>query len=712
MDGNQESLIITTVGKLSASEGVNSFNYKDQVYEKLIYWCDFEQLLGKIRFIPDTFNLISKNILDLKKYTGFYLNTRIIDGHQFLVLFYSNPALRISPKNKEEKKFLLRTFFDEISDTNFLQAFEDKPTSRQLSLTEFYEKLRTSHEHDDLESGFDVQHKNLRPILRPYQVKGVQWMLKRELQADQLPAHFSTLRSKFNSQQVVYYDKYSQQLFKNAPKLYKVPSGGLLTDEMGLGKTVEVISLLLMNPRKLKRKFEEVEDSNIIFETSTKQSGRVKCICQSQKSKKKMIDCTSCQTRQHKSCVLRYEISLEDDYMCPFCWKASGKFVESQTTLIVTPSSIKNQWKEEIQKHVADTSFKTLMYSGIGSGWISPNEMAKFDVIITDFNTCSRELYFCGETGDRSLRHDKKFEYPPSPLKAINFWRVVLDEAQMVENKTNRPSQMIKQLSAVHRWATTGTPIEKDSLRNLSGLLFFLNLEPYTDEKLFDYLLYDYNAGRYEETIDILSKVMWRTCKKNVEHEIRIPKQSEVVHLVDMTSLQECFYRQAHNIAKPVFLKNVETYLLRFGPVELVAQQRNNKCVFIRQRVLDVSLKNRFLHQFNNATIKIFFEPLRRLRQDCTIPSIFHQSSDQRTIKQTLKPEQLHDHLVSKTSIETKSALRTICSSINGIAALKFAEEKYDEAISCYNQVLKLAKDYSKSGFVAVDSMVSLTSTF
>lgn len=62
--------------------------------------------------------------------------------------------------------------------------------------------------------------------------------------------------------------------------------------------------------------------------------------------------------------------------------------------------------------------------------------------------------------------------------------------------------------------------------------------------------------------------------------------------------------------------------------------------------------------------------------------------------------------MLSKTSIEAKSALRTVCSSINGIAAIKIAEEKYEEATNLYNQVLKLAKDYT--GVVCVDSMVQI----
>lgn len=257
---------------------------------------------------------------------------------------------------------------------------------------------------------------------------------------------------------------------------------------------------------------------------------------------------------------------------------------------------------------------------------------------------------------------------------------------------------MVAQLPAVHRWATTGTPVEKNSICCLYGLVFFLNLQPYTDERLFDCLFNEYRLGNPEAMIKVLSTVMWRTCKKNVEHEINIPKQTEIMHQVEMTSLQEYFYRQVHVSTKPLFMKNMLAYLSRNAPFQVPNGP-------VTERVIDLTMKNKFLYQLNNATLKIFLEPLRKLRQDCTIPSIFHQN-DQVRVRQTLRPEQLHDHLVTKTSIETKSALRTVCSSINGIAAIKISENKFGEAVGLYKQVLKLATEYTT--FVAVDSMLQI----
>lgn len=229
-----------------------------------------------------------------------------------------------------------------------------------------------------------------------------------------------------------------------------------------------------------------------------------------------------------------------------------------------------------------------------------------------------------------------------------------------------------------------------------------MNYNPFSNAKIFDCLWNGYRCGKPDEMICILSKVMWRTSKKNVEHEIDIPMQKEVVHEIDMTDLQKCFYQQVHLATIPQFQKSIQDYLLRNGNIEWTPKFGQ----MVGKRVVDSSMKDKFLYQLNNATIKKFLEPLRQLRQDCTIPSIMHQSNDQTRTKQTLRPEQLHEHLVAKTSLEAKSSLRTICSSLNGIAAIRIAQERYDDAINIYEQVLQLAKDYKD--VVCVDSMLQI----
>ena len=51
-----------------------------------------------------------------------------------------------------------------------------------------------------------------------------------------------------------------------------------------------------------------------------------------------------------------------------------------------------------------------------------------------------------------------------SPLLSLRWWRVVIDEAQMVESGTAKAAAMARRLPAMHRWAVSGTPMGRGRL--------------------------------------------------------------------------------------------------------------------------------------------------------------------------------------------------------------------------------------------------------
>ena len=74
-----------------------------------------------------------------------------------------------------------------------------------------------------------------------------------------------------------------------------------------------------------------------------------------------------------------------------------------------------------------------------------------------------------------------------SPLAMLGFWRIVLDEAQVVSNTNSAAALMASALWRRHAWVVTGTPVNA-KLSELQGLLAFLDVRPFADPQAFHLL--------------------------------------------------------------------------------------------------------------------------------------------------------------------------------------------------------------------------------
>lgn len=61
----------------------------------------------------------------------------------------------------------------------------------------------------------------------------------------------------------------------------------------------------------------------------------------------------------------------------------------------------------------------------------------------------------------RTGRYARRYDRLTSPLMFLQWWRICLDEGQMVDSAVKHSSQIAKCLASVNRWAVTGTPIQK-----------------------------------------------------------------------------------------------------------------------------------------------------------------------------------------------------------------------------------------------------------
>ena len=123
-------------------------------------------------------------------------------------------------------------------------------------------------------------------------------------------------------------------------------------------------------------------------------------------------------------------------------------------TLLVAPTSVLGNWRREIERFTP--SLRIFMHHGIAR-FRDPAEFRatclEHDVVVTSYAL---------------VRKDEKL------LTPVQWQRVVLDEAQNIKNPQSAQTRAVLKLSARHRLALTGTPVE-NRLLDLWSIFQFLN---------------------------------------------------------------------------------------------------------------------------------------------------------------------------------------------------------------------------------------------
>nr|XP_015905022.3 E3 ubiquitin-protein ligase SHPRH [Parasteatoda tepidariorum] len=515
-----------------------------------------------------------------------------------------------------------------------------------------------------------VSHELLIPELRPYQSQAVDWMLNCEKSSNslnQLEIHDLYCEFKSKNGPSIYFHKYGGFFVKEKYRPVPRSKGGILCDEMGLGKTVEVIACILLNPRPsmiVESASKESLDQNRKVEKYEAANHSFECICGSNYSEDidETIQCSKCGLLQHPGCILNNPLTAWDDYVCPYCLvNDPNKILKSRATLIVSPSVILHQWEEEINKHVKEGGVKVYVYLGVNQQkFIHPSVLADNDIVVTAYEVFKSEINYLNlPHGDnqRALRNPQKYRCIPSPLLSIEWWRICLDEAQMVENVSAKVSQLAWQLHSINRWCITGTPIQK-SFQDLYGLLLFLGYDPFNEKIWWQELLWKPFMNGCSDTLKaVLNQVLWRTKKTQVMEQIGIPPVETVVHNLQFSIVEKIFYENSREYR----LNEFRQCVAEFGC-------QDDKIDFMDKR--------------------LFFKllvPLKKLQLCCD----WFGSPDE---KRVTIPE-LHDHLIRTSRLDCEECHRQLIAALNGVAGLNSIQKNFEEASNAYTKALQSIED-------------------
>ncbi|KAJ0062914.1 hypothetical protein NL108_008247, partial [Boleophthalmus pectinirostris] len=395
---------------------------------------------------------------------------------------------------------------------------------------------------------------------------------------------------------------------------------------------------------------------------------------------KPRVQCMNCDLWQHADCVNYKEESLETTpFFCPHCLVAMTP-VPTGATLIISPSSICHQWVEEINKHIRSSSLRVLVYQGVKRhGFLQPQMLAEQDVVMTTYDVLRSELNYVdlphsnSEDG-RRFRSQKRYMAVPSPLVAVEWWRICLDEAQMVECVTAKAAEMALRLASVNRWCVSGTPVQR-GLEDLYGLVLFLRLDPFWVKRWWDQLLYrPYRRGNTAPLYSVVSQVLWRSAKKDVIDQIQIPAQTEEVHWLRFSPVEGHFYHRQHEVCS-------QDALLRL------------------RKISDWTLK---LGALDRRTVHTILGPLLRLRQACCHPQAV-RGEFLPLQKSTMTMEELLKSLQKKCRSECEEAHRQLVCALNGLAGIHIIRGEFAEGAEMYREVLRSSEEHK--GKLKTDSL-------
>ncbi|KAJ6700161.1 TRANSCRIPTION TERMINATION FACTOR 2-RELATED [Salix purpurea] len=329
------------------------------------------------------------------------------------------------------------------------------------------------------------------------------------------------------------------QLFEHQKEGRPEPlRGGIFADDMGLGKTLTLLSLIAFDKCGDGTGVVRGHKDNVAEEIGgddedASVSGNKKC--RRGRVSKKVIG-------GRKKC--RVEDTLSDGNVkgksVLIANKSSGVPC-AKTTLIVCPPAVFSTWITQLEEHTQRGSLRVYMYYGERTREVE--ELKKHDIVLTTYSTLAAED-----------------PWEDAPVKKIDWYRVILDEAHVIKNANSQQSRAVTNLNAKRRWVVTGTPIQNGSL-DLFSLMAFLRFEPFSIKSYWQSLLQRPLAQGNKKGLARLQVLMAtislrRTKDKGV---VGLPSKTVETHYIELSGEERELYDQMEAEAKGVVQNFINT---------------------------------------------------------------------------------------------------------------------------------------------------------
>ncbi len=216
---------------------------------------------------------------------------------------------------------------------------------------------------------------------------------------------------------------------------------------------------------------------------------------------------------------------------------SQNKAVSAGPVLIVCPTSLLYNWKEEFSKFNA--TLQAAVVDGVPSARKKMVEgIESYDVVITSYTLLQKDI---------------------ENYKTVPFSYVILDEAQHIKNRGTRNARSVKMVQADHRLILSGTPIE-NSLEELWSLFDFLMPGFLSTYDRFIEKYVRISGAEQTKNLEFLKKKVSPFILRRMKSDVLddLPPISEILYHCQLSEVQKQLYKSYADSARDELVRLVQ----------------------------------------------------------------------------------------------------------------------------------------------------------
>lgn len=210
---------------------------------------------------------------------------------------------------------------------------------------------------------------------------------------------------------------------------------------------------------------------------------------------------------------------------------------ETLKAIIVCPTTLLHNWKEEIEKFTPNLSF----YIHHSSSRTAKYEVIDaHDIIITTYGTLRSDITFLNKSA---------FDY------------IVLDESQAIKNPTSKTAKAALILQGKNKIALSGTPMQNNTF-DIYSQMNFLNPGMLGTKEFFkEQFAVPIDKFQEAETKEHLKKLIYPFLLRRTKEQVAkdLPSKTEITLICEMGKEQKKIYDQYKNLYRSKILGELDT---------------------------------------------------------------------------------------------------------------------------------------------------------